>query len=225
MITESDDGPDLRKVCRDCGELKALDDFPRTPRRADGRGTYCKTCYSIRYREYRERKAAAKGRLIRPRRQLPPGQKWCPACNTAKTVSSFPSNRSTRDGLATYCKPCHNAIGKAAKDRLYGSTRDYHLRHRYGLTSADVDAMIEAQGGTCATCDGKPEHVDHDHATGKVRGVLCFNCNQALGNVRDDVATLHRLGRYLRQHEPTVDVRFVSPFEATLADYVHGPAA
>jgi hypothetical protein len=85
--------------------------------------------------------------------------------------------------------------------------------------------MIEAQGGTCATCAGKPEHVDHDHATGQVRGVLCFNCNQALGNVRDNVATLHRLGRYLRQHEPAVDVRFISQFEATLADYVHGPAA
>ena len=59
--------------------------------------------------------------------------------------------------------------------------------------------MVEAQGGTCAVCDGKPEHVDHDHETGKVRGVLCFNCNQALGNVRDDPAVLQGLIRYLRR--------------------------
>ena len=85
--------------------------------------------------------------------------------------------------------------------------------------------MIEAQGGTCATCDAKPEHVDHDHRTGKVRGVLCFNCNQALGNVRDDPTTLQELTRYLRQHMPAVDIRFGSQLEAALAEYLHGPAA
>lgn len=85
--------------------------------------------------------------------------------------------------------------------------------------------MIEAQGGRCATCDGEPEHVDHDHASGKVRGVLCFNCNQALGNVRDSQVTLRRLDRYLRQHAPAADVGFSSRFEASLVDYLHGPAA
>lgn len=224
MITESDDGQP-HKACRDCGELKALDDFPRTSRRVDGRGSYCKSCFSIRSREHRERKAAAAGRVIQSRRQLPHGQKWCPACNTAKPTSEFPSNRSTRDGLASYCKPCHNAIGKATKDRLYGGTREYHLRRRYGRTSADVDAMIAAQGGTCSTCESKPEHVDHDHKTGKVRGVLCFLCNQALGNVRDNPTTLGRLGHYLRRHAPTVDAGFGSPFETALDDFLHGPAA
>jgi hypothetical protein len=88
--------------------------------------------------------------------------------------------------------------------RLYGSTRDYHLRRRYGLTSADVDAMIEAQGGTCAVCPGPPQHVDHDHETGEVRGILCFNCNQALGNVRDNSMVLRGLARYLEKHRPLV---------------------
>jgi hypothetical protein len=82
--------------------------------------------------------------------------------------------------------------------------------------------MIEAQGGTCATCGAKPEHVDHDHKTGRVRGVLCFNCNQALGNVRDDVLTLSRLGTYLREHRPAVDhiPTPQSPYEIDLHDYV-----
>ena len=213
------------KRCRDCGELKELDAFPRTPRRKDGRGTYCKTCYSVRARAHRERKAAKEGRVIRERRSVPAGMRFCPTCKAVKTFEEFPRNRSTRDGLAPYCKPCHNARGKASRERLYGGGREYHLRHRYGLTSAEVDAMIEAQGGTCATCPGPAQHVDHDHRTGKVRGVLCFNCNQALGNVRDDATTLARLGRYLRQHASVADFRFGSQFEASLDDYLHGPAA
>jgi Recombination endonuclease VII len=54
--------------------------------------------------------------------------------------------------------------------------------------------MLAAQGGVCAVCEKPdPEHVDHDHETGVVRGMLCFNCNQALGNARDDVEVLRRL--------------------------------
>ena len=60
--------------------------------------------------------------------------------------------------------------------------------------------MIKSQGGLCPGCGGKPEHVDHDHRTGKVRGILCFNCNQAPGNVRDDVLVLRRLIGYLETH-------------------------
>src|SRR4051794_14618437 len=142
----------------------------------------------------------AEGRTIRDRPELPPGERYCPDCKTIKPLEDFPRNRSGREGRGGYCKPCHSARTAATKQRLYGSTRDYHLRARYGITSADVDAMVEAQGGTCAVCEGKPGHVDHDHATGKVRGILCFNCNQALGNVRDDVDVLQGLIGYLHRH-------------------------
>lgn len=58
--------------------------------------------------------------------------------------------------------------------------------------------MLAKQDGKCAGC-GKPdpEHVDHDHKNGAVRGMLCFNCNQALGNVRDSIAILGKLQDYL----------------------------
>src|SRR4051812_47496343 len=111
--------PEPTKHCRDCGETKTLNAFPRNRATKDGYGIYCKACFAIRYRDYRVRKAAAEGRTIRQRRQLPAGQKWCPGCETAQTTSNFPSNRSTTDGLAAYCKPCNNAKSKATRERLY----------------------------------------------------------------------------------------------------------
>jgi hypothetical protein len=156
---------------------------------------------------HRERKAAAEGRAIRARRQVPAGHRWCPDCQSIKPLEEFPRNRSGSGGYGGYCKPCHNAKGKATYVRLYGSTREYHLRRRYGIGVADFDAMVEAQGGTCATCPGDPEHVDHDHETGLVRGILCFNCNQALGNVRDNVTVLRSLASYLVQHRLGVQRR------------------
>lgn len=63
------------------------------------------------------------------------------------------------------------------------SSRTYNLKHRYGITEAEFDVMLVEQGGTCKTCPKTPEdegrslHLDHDHADGRVRGILCSQCN------------------------------------------------
>jgi hypothetical protein len=134
--------------------------------------------------------------------------KRCPDCGELKPLSEFPRNKRTKDGLATYCKPCHNARGRASRDRVGGS-RQYHLKRRYGIGAAEVEALVLAQGGVCAIC-GKPspEHVDHDHATSRVRGVLCFNCNGGLGQFHDDVDRLTAAIGYLdRDDELTAAVQ------------------
>lgn len=67
--------------------------------------------------------------------------------------------------------------------------RDYRLRHFYGMTTEDAQAMLAAQDGLCAVCStpleypSKQAHIDHDHATGKVRGVVCIPCNTGIGHV------------------------------------------
>jgi hypothetical protein len=70
-----------------------------------------------------------------------------------------------------------------------------------------------------------PEHVDHDHRTGVVRGMLCFNCNQALGNVRDSIRVLEQLQDYLLNAGGTASVPYVEfRFRGVvyeLADYRH----
>jgi len=198
------------KACRDCGLSLPLTEFPRNRSRPDGHGIYCKLCYSIRYREHRERKASREGRLIRELRRVEVGQKFCPRCEQTFPIGSFGRNRSSIDGLTSYCRPCHNAISKANRERRNGSTREYHLRRRYGIGEADYAKKFEEQGGVCAAYRvDKPVHVDHDHKTGVVRGLLCFLCNQALGNVRDEPARLHGLIDYLRRAATRLlDIRF-----------------
>lgn len=70
----------------------------------------------------------------------------------------------------------------------------------YGLTRADYEAVLSHQEGLCAICRGKRTYrlcVDHDHATGEVRGLLCRRCNKLLRDVRDSVNVLHAATAYL----------------------------
>ena len=76
-----------------------------------------------------------------------------------------------------------------------------HARTLEVLAPYGVAAMLEAQGGLCALCRERPaQHVDHDHLTGKVRAMLCFCCNQALGNLRDRADIARAAAAYLEIH-------------------------
>jgi hypothetical protein len=186
------------KRCRDCKIEKNLEEFPPSKKNRDGRSSYCRPCMQVRSRASYRKRMGERGRTVAEARVVPEGRRWCPDCQTAKPLEEFPRNKNNALGRGGYCKPCHNARSHATRQRLYGGGREYHLRARYGIGQAEVDRMLEAQGHVCAVCrKTNPEHVDHDHATGKVRGMLCFNCNQALGNARDNVRVLQGLARYL----------------------------
>jgi hypothetical protein len=99
---------------------------------------------------------------------------WCRECARAGSRAYGAANRARRNERL-------RAWRKANPDKARELDRRRHLR-RYGLTQESVDAMRVAQGGRCALCRRKTELViDHDHATGRVRGLTCGQCNTLLG--------------------------------------------
>ncbi|MGH2693878.1 MAG: endonuclease VII domain-containing protein [Actinomycetota bacterium] len=115
-------------------------------------------------------------------------RKRCSACHGIKPLTQFPRNSRTKDGFDYHCKPCHNERNRETVKKLYGGYRHYRLKQKYGIGAAEVDEMIRAQGGLCAICKERPAtQVDHDHRTKKVRGIVCLNCNAAMGALKDDV--------------------------------------
>lgn len=80
--------------------------------------------------------------------------------------------------------------------------RQRDLWVKYRLTEEEYNSILKHQGGVCAGC-GEPPHgrnlaVDHDHKTGRIRGLLCWLCNRAIGILRDNACAATRLGKYLK---------------------------
>ncbi|MFP3967298.1 endonuclease VII domain-containing protein [Actinomadura fulvescens] len=192
------------KECRDCGELKPATDFWKRKASPDGLALYCKECFGRRnaasYRGGQE-KLGKKARPYRRHSAVPEGMKYCPRCQETKPLEAFGRNRSEKSGLTAYCRPCHTAAMTEIKERTHGGQRNYMLKRRYGITVEDVERMAAEQGGVCIIClRSDPKHVDHGHKTGKVRGLLCFSCNGALGQFGDDVERLRAAAKYLDRH-------------------------
>jgi hypothetical protein len=131
---------------------------------------------------------------------------------------------STQDGRIAY-----NKAHRQANPNRY---RDYDLRKSFGIGLSDKQATLADQGGVCAICerperaerDGKPIAMaqDHCHTTGKLRGVLCGNCNKALGKFEDNPDYLRNAIIYLAKHSVP------SPFvchEATHTPWILEPDA
>lgn len=81
----------------------------------------------------------------------------------------------------------------------------WRLKSVYGITVEQYNEMLNEQGGCCAICGtneptGYNWHVDHNHDTGKVRALLCSQCNQAIGMMKEDVSILRRAIEYLEKH-------------------------
>ena len=96
-----------------------------------------------------------------------------------------------------------------ARPEVKAQQRTYQLKHKYGLTIKEVDAMIATQNGLCSICGKLPKgkgtqaalHIDHCHKTGKVRAMLCGNCNTALGHAYDDPVLLHKMIDYVEAYQ------------------------
>lgn len=122
-------------------------------------------------------------------KRRPFGKRKCKDCQR-ETQRKWRASKPTLE-KERYAKP-------GEKDKM----RERHLRRKYGISLATYQVLLQSQSGGCAIC-AKPEpigrmlDVDHDHATGEVRGLLCQNCNRMLGYAYDDTARLARAIDYL----------------------------
>ncbi len=175
------------KTCPDCEQTLDITAFGRNRAAGDGLSHYCLECKRRRSAEGYARRRLQAGERYRPRPTHEDGFKTCASCELVKPVSEFHRARSQTGGHNCYCKPC-----RAERDR------EKRFFREYGLTPQAYDALIEQQGRLCALCRERPaEHVDHDHVMGTVRGVLCFPCNAALGQLKDRVDLLKAAIDYL----------------------------
>jgi hypothetical protein len=125
-----------------------------------------------------------------------------------KTQSQLEANRRymaeyrKRPGMKEKNAQYHKAYAKKHPDKIKETARRKVLKD-YSLTPEQYDAMLKEQCGRCAICctekpGGKGRfHVDHDHATGKVRGLLCSSCNRGLGYLKDDEKILYCAWYYI----------------------------
>ena len=139
--------------------------------------------------------------------------KRCAVCRQARPLAEFHRQSKSPDGRQSRCKPCAVALAmqwnKDHPERFRRNQRTTRLRREYGITHEDYETMLARQKGRCAICRkppaaGKRLHIDHDHDTGRVRGLLCMPCNSFLGKIGEDVTTLKRAVAYLARHTPTL---------------------
>ena len=142
-----------------------------------------------------------------------PETKLCPRCKETLSTSCFQKNKAAKDGLQYHCKACRKQMDSREEHRAQHrkryhenkeNYRDYTYKRKYGISLEEYDTLFSLQKGLCAICDGEcPSKrslaVDHDHVTGKVRGLLCANCNRGLGLFKDKIEALQKAVVYLEK--------------------------
>ena len=149
--------------------------------------------------------------------------KFCSKCKITKEIIEFNKNKKSRDGLSCWCKNCNSIYKKQYhkvnvdycrkyrkenRERIQKYQKEYDLK-KYNLTLEQKNEMLNKQNGCCAICK-KPETafnskiktikslaVDHNHKNGKVRGLLCGNCNIGIGKLKEDIQILKNAIQYI----------------------------
>lgn len=102
-------------------------------------------------------------------------------------------------------RPYVKARRSELRKKRYKADNSYWLERNHGITQDQRQAMFDAQKGKCAICgcaldDGLLTHIDHNHESGVIRGLLCHNCNRGIGYLKDNVAVLEKAAVYLEKY-------------------------
>lgn len=149
----------------------------------------------IKRRDHNRKRLVNGERSFQSGERVRAASKKCSICKTVKAATEFYKSNTNKDGLHGWCKACSDQ-----------RTVENGRKRLHGLTPEAFQAMHKAQDGLCSICRtdeptaGKRSFcVDHDHITGKVRGLLCTRCNTMLGNALDDVKILKAAIVYLEK--------------------------
>jgi hypothetical protein len=139
----------------------------------------------------------------------------CFCCKIEKLAINFVTASQNKNGLSSWCKQCtHNyyienqklliKYGKNyRKEHIDYDWRERQLKNLYGIAIEEYNLLFQKQNGKCAICNNtqldRRLAVDHDHKTGKIRGLLCQKCNTALGRFEDNSELLKRAIQYLEE--------------------------
>jgi len=125
--------------------------------------------------------------------------KTCKRCGKEKQITDF--HLAGSRGRFSWCKDCYNTYKRERERKHYNAPqrRKWNLSSRYGLTEGDFDKLLLDQGNKCKLCGCElvKYHIDHDHATGGVRGILCHQCNIRIGGW-DDAEWRSKAMEYLK---------------------------
>lgn len=139
---------------------------------------------------------------------MPTHSKRCPSCRRTKTARHF-SLRSNGKWLRSLCRVCENKKGLARhhadKKRSALAFRRWKVKSAYGISLEKLEQLHTESKGLCAICSQRHQtrprlDVDHDHTTGKFRGLLCGGCNSGIGYFRESVSRLQAAIQYLERH-------------------------
>lgn len=156
-------------------------------------------------RYYETHESSARGKVML-RGQACALRKRCACCGQEKDRKSFHADNRGMDGLQRVCKQCTSE----RDDGRSFARRASQLLKEYGITLKGYEDLLASQGGVCAICKNPPQldqkyknnrilHVDHCHDTGVVRGLLCHDCNRALGSFGDSLGRVQAAARYLEE--------------------------
>ncbi len=138
--------------------------------------------------------------------------KQCTVCKEIKELDQFYNVKSTKDGKGYRCKECDNKARQKWSannpERSHLSQRQRNLKHRFGVDLEWYEKQFKKQNYSCAICETKTNKtvgdrqfwnfsVDHCHDSGKIRGILCNNCNRALGLFQDNPELLKKAASYV----------------------------
>ena len=178
------------KRCPSCEQELPYSAFGRNKALPGGLSFYCLPCNRERNRAWYRESRRKLGKEVRDHSWVPDGFRWCPSCQQPVAHEDYTRNARTASGFGSRCRACDRAANS-----------DGYFYRKYKLTRRELDALRAAQDNRCGICgDPGPQHLDHDHETGRIRQLLCQRCNQGLGLLQDDPDVLRAAADYVDRH-------------------------